>query len=114
MFFVFIGGASASGKTGVSEHLLKKLTETGIKAQKLNMDDYYKERPDEVSIEEFRAKTNFDLPTMLHLDLFQNHAAALSKGDKIKKPIFSFLTNKRSGEEDINPSDVIIAEGGSN
>ncbi|RUR12877.1 uridine kinase [Legionella sp. km772] len=111
MFFVFIGGASASGKTGVSEHLLKKLNDKGIKTQKLNMDDYYKERPDTVSNEVFRATTNFDVPEMLHLDLFQEHVAALGRGEKISKPLFSFLTNKRSGEEEVNPSEVVIVEG---
>ena len=41
MIFVFIGGGSASGKTGASQHLLKKLKDAGVSAQKLNMDDYY-------------------------------------------------------------------------
>ena len=111
MFFIFIGGASASGKTGVSDHLLNKLMGRGVKVQKLNMDDYYHERPDNVDIDYFRANTNFDTPKMLHLELFQSHIDDLSKGKAITKPKFSFLTNKRVGEEKIEPSDLIIVEG---
>jgi uridine kinase len=111
MIFVFIGGASGSGKTGLSKHVLNQLIESGVSAQVLNMDDYYHERPLHVNVEEFRKHTNFDTPDMLHLDLFRDHLAALSKGNSITKPLFVFATNRREGEEVIKPSEVIIVEG---
>lgn len=111
MFFVIIGGASGSGKTGISHHLLTKLKDNGMSAQILNMDDYYHEIPEGVDLEYFRKNTNFDTPEMLHLDLLQEHIAELNKGESITKPLFDFKSNSRNGEETIHPSDVIIMEG---
>lgn len=111
MFFVIIGGASGSGKTGLSHQLLTKLKEIGVDVQILNMDDYYHEIPDGANSEEFRENTNFDTPAMLYLDLLQEHIAELNKGKSIRKPLFDFKSNRRIGEETIHPSDVIVMEG---
>ncbi len=109
--FIFIGGPSAGGKTGVTEQLLEQLKKENISAQKLNMDDYYKERPNDIEIDYYRNNTNFDVPNMLHLDLFQEHVQALGQDKQIIKPKFSFLTNKREGDEKIFSSECIIVEG---
>ncbi|MCW8400655.1 uridine kinase [Legionella sp. PATHC038] len=111
MIFVIIGGASGSGKTGLSHHLLNKLKKTGTSAQILNMDDYYKECPKDVNLEDYRKNTNFDTPEMLHLDLLITHIGELHQGKSITKPIFDFKTNSRIDEEQVAPSDVIILEG---
>lgn len=111
MIFVFIGGQSASGKTGVSLHLLKKLLDLGVNAQTLNMDDYYHERPDNIAPELFRKITNFDTPKMLDLELLTQHVNDLNQGKSITKPLFAFTTNRRQGRETISPSEVIIIEG---
>lgn len=111
MIFVIIGGASGSGKTGLSVHLLNKLKKAGTGAQILNMDDYYRECPPETNLEEYRKNTNFDTPDMLHLDLLKEHIAELHQGKSVIKPIFDFKTNRRVDEEMVHPSDVIIMEG---
>lgn len=113
MLFVIIGGASASGKTGLANELLAQLNAQEIHAQKLNMDDYYHEIPDGVDISKYRVETNFDTPDMLDLDLFRSHLIQLNKGNPIKKSCFCFATNKRveGAEEVVNPSEVLIIEG---
>lgn len=112
MIFVFIGGQSASGKTGVSQHLLNELITSGISAQILNMDDYFKECPeDTLDISKYRRETNFDRDDMLHLDLLTEHIMELNKGNPITKPLFDFPTNRRKGTQEIHPSDVLIIEG---
>ncbi|EHL28956.1 uridine kinase family protein [Legionella drancourtii] len=112
MIFVFIGGQSASGKTGVSQHLLNELIKSGISAQILNMDDYFKEYPENtIDIEKYRLETNFDRDDMLHLDLLTEHIMELNKGNPITKPLFDFPTNRRKGTQEILPSDVLIIEG---
>mgnify|MGYP002133369358 CR=1 FL=1 len=112
MFFVFIGGQSASGKTGVSLHLRDELRSSGIGAQIVNMDDYFLEcPPDTVDINAYRRNTNFDRPEMLDFNLFKKHIIELSQNKPITKPLFDFPTNTRKGQETINPSDVIIIEG---
>jgi uridine kinase len=111
MYCIFIGGASASGKSSVAKHLLKKLIELGINARELTMDDYFHERPDDVDNDTFRATTNLDVPQMLHLDRLSRDITGLSEGRSIRKPLLSFATNKYSGWEDISPPDVVIVEG---
>ncbi|MFT4057923.1 MAG: uridine kinase [Legionella sp.] len=109
MVLVFISGASASGKTGIAEHLAKEL---GEKAQILNMDDYFLEIPDKADPVKYRKNTNFDLPSMLDMDLFKKHLKDLHNGKTIEKPVFHFPTNKRLPEKQkISPSEVIIIEG---
>ncbi len=111
MYYIFIGGASASGKSSIAEHLLKKLLELGINAKELKMDDYFHERPDDVDNDTFRATTNFDVPHMLHLDRLNRDITELSKGHSIRKPLLSFATNKYYAWEAISPPDVVIIEG---
>jgi uridine kinase len=113
MFFVFIGGQSASGKTGVSQHLKIELNALGINTQILKMDDYYFEFPDNehLNFEQWRLETNFDTPKMLDFDLFKTHILDLNQGKSITKFLFNFSTNRRQGTEQINPSDVLIIEG---
>jgi uridine kinase len=114
MIFIFIGGASASGKTGLSEHILTKLGKE--KAQILSMDDYYKEITKEamekIGIKKYRLNTNFDTPDMLDLALFQKHVLELFSGKSIMKQLFDFETNLyKEEQEEIIPSEVIIVEG---
>lgn len=111
MYFIFIGGASASGKSSIAEHLLKKLQELGIDAKELKMDDYFHERPDDVDNDTFRKITNFDVPQMLHLDRLNRDITELNKGNSIQKSLLSFATNKYYGWEEVSPADVVIIEG---
>ena len=111
MIFVFIGGASGSGKTSVSERLLVKLRERGITSQLLIMDDYIHEKPSAVDIEDYRLHTNFDRPSIMHFDLLREHIIDLSKGKAITKPKYSFLSCCYEGEDVIDGADVLIIEG---
>ncbi|MCL9682997.1 uridine kinase family protein [Legionella maioricensis] len=111
MYCIFIGGASASGKSSIAKHLLKKLNELGINATELKMDDYFHERPDDIDNDVFRATTNLDVPQMLHLDRLNRDITELSKGHSIRKPLLSFATNKYYAWEDISPSEVVVIEG---
>lgn len=111
MWWIFIGASSGVGKTGITNSLLSKLNTAGIQTQKLNMDDYYHERPDDREINEFRENTNFDVPEMLDLERLKNDVQTLSKGQSIIKRKFAFHSNKYEGEETIDPSECIIVEG---
>lgn len=111
MIPIFIAGASASGKTYLSELLLSSLKEKVGHHVLLKMDDYFHEIPDGVDLEWFRENTLFDTPTMLKLDLLKEHLLALNRGERINKPIFDFKTNKCLSTEEISPPDVLIVEG---
>lgn len=111
MICIFIGGASGSGKTSLTQHIFNKLKAEGFDAQKINMDDYYHEIPEGVDLDEFRNNTNFDTPTAMDLELFRKDLYELNEGNSITKPKFNFKVNLRDGEETIRPSEVIIIEG---
>jgi uridine kinase len=111
MIFIFIGGASASGKTSVSERLLTKLREQGTSSQLLSMDDYIRVKPADVPLDFYRLNTNFDTPSIMDFDLLREHILNLSEGKAIVKPKFEFLSCSHIGSDAIDVADVIIIEG---
>lgn len=112
MKLVLIAGASASGKTELARQLLKSLNETETNAILLKTDDYYREIPEGIDIDDYRQKTNFDTPDIFEFDLLAQHLIDLHEGiDITKAKEFDFKTNKRVGRETISPPDVLIIEG---
>ena len=112
MKFIFIAGASASGKTTLAEKLKQQLLTLGVFAQQISMDDYSVEAPHDIEdIQAYRRDTNFDRIEMLDLELLKEHVNLLHLGKLIEKPIFEFSSNSRVGSQTIFPSDVIIIEG---
>lgn len=109
--FVFIGGASGSGKTTLAQLLEAKLRMQGRSCSTINMDHYFREKPDDVELKKYLEETIFDTPDMLHLDELKQHLLELHLGQSIARPIFDFATSRRNGTEEIEPHDVIIVEG---
>lgn len=118
MICIIIGGASASGKTFLSEELLKELRTNSISSQLINMDNYFHERPENIDPDLFRKITNFDTPSMLHLPQLSQDLMTLNSGQPFYQKAFEFKTNRYKKNEldeyvleKIDPSDVIIIEG---
>lgn len=111
MIIVLIAGASASGKTKLSELVREKLKNLDIDCSCLGMDHYYNEIPEGIDFNEYKTNSNFDLPSFLDFALLFSHITALNKGNSINKPIFSFKTEKREGSVPIAPSDVLLIDG---
>lgn len=119
MICIIIGGASASGKTFLSEELLKELRKNDISSQLINMDNYFHERPQEDNDPDlYRQITNFDTPSMLHLQQLSDDLMTLNKGQSVDQKTFEFKTNryKKNDLDDyllqrIDPSEVVIIEG---
>jgi uridine kinase len=112
MKFIFIAGASASGKSTLSAHLSLELFKWGISNMILKLDDYSIEAPDHITdIHHYRQVTNFDRLEMYDLELVKQHLLQLAKQQPIEKPCFDFATNKRVGFELVPPQDVLIVEG---
>ncbi|HBB52524.1 MAG TPA: hypothetical protein DCZ80_01310 [Legionellales bacterium] len=112
MKFIFIAGASASGKSTLSAQLSLELLKWGMSNAILKLDDYSIEAPDEVTdINHYRQVTNFDRLEMYDLALIEQHLIQLADRQPIEKPHFNFATNKRVGSEIITPQDVMIIEG---
>lgn len=105
---ILVGGGSSSGKTYVTESIIKAIGEDKITY--ITLDDYYKDQS-EMSMEE-RMKVNYDHPKAFDWPLMRKQIAALKAGKAIEKPTYDFTILTRAKKtETIVPKDLIIAEG---
>lgn len=105
---ILVGGGSASGKTYVTESVIKNLDSSRI--THLSLDDYYKDQSN-ISMEE-RMKVNYDHPKAFDWKLMESQLIDLKNGKSIKKPIYDFTQHNRSGNfETIVPKDLVVCEG---
>jgi len=105
---ILIGGGSSSGKTYITESIIKALGEDKITY--ITLDDYYKDQST-MSMEE-RMKVNYDHPKAFDWPLMRKQIADLKAGKAIEKPTYDFTILTRSNKtERIVPKDLIIAEG---
>lgn len=110
MLIVFVGGASASGKTEIALGMKETLNKKGIKTLTFSMDNYYK------SLKERDGKLIFDtdIPDAFNWDLFEQQLKMAEQGQSFEMPKYSFEVKDRLKEtETINPKGVrvIIIEG---
>lgn len=57
MLVIFIAGGSASGKTELTKQLLEQFSNHGIQCLAIKLDDYYKEIPDGVDLDQYKQTT---------------------------------------------------------
>lgn len=93
MLVILINGASASGKTSLSKKISVALALVGIRNARIAMDDYFRERPDDIEHEAYCRQMNMDLPESLDLSRLNEDIVALNQRKPINKPIFSFQKN---------------------
>ena len=105
---ILIGGGSSSGKTYITESIIKAIG--ADKITYITLDDYYKDQKD-LSMAE-RMKVNYDHPKAFDWPLMRKQIADLKAGKSIQKPTYNFTILTRSDKtETIVPKDLIIAEG---
>jgi uridine kinase len=103
-----IAGGTGSGKTTVARTLKEMVPSDQVSM--LSMDSYYKDFP-ELPLEE-RRKLNYDHPNAFDFDLLYDHLKALTMGQAVKVPEYSFELYGRTGKyEVVYPRPVIIVEG---
>ena len=109
---VGISGASASGKSLISNTLYRELREKvgdhniGVIAE----DCYYKDQSD-VSMEE-RLKVNYDHPNSMDHSLLYQHIKTLKSGQPIELPQYDYVEHTRKPQTiNFRPKKVIIIEG---
>lgn len=88
--FIGIAGPSGSGKTELAVRVAETLPDAAV----LNLDSYYVSLHHLSSAE--RDGCNFDVPQMLDWGLINVHLAALSRGQTVELPIYSFETHSRA------------------
>lgn len=108
VMLIGIAGASASGKTLLSDTIANELGHDKVAI--ISEDSYYKNF-DNLSIEE-KAKINFDHPSALDHDLMYEHLKKLIKGEPVEIPIYDFTIHGRKKETTmIENYPIIVVEG---
>nr|WP_255541664.1 uridine kinase [Legionella bononiensis] len=107
--FIFVIGATGSGKSTVSTEMELLIKERGFSVATLSLDHYYlpKSRLDP------NKPKNFDIPEALEQELIIDHLIALESGKTIARPTYDMEPSDRvpGGEVEFPPQDVIIVEG---
>jgi uridine kinase len=104
---VGIAGGTGSGKSTLSDTLLKTF---GEKAVLIRQDDYYKDLG--FMPEQERTRQNFDHPDAIDFALLHNHLVQLKNNASIEVPIYNFCRNTRESDTHmVAPAEIIIVEG---
>jgi len=105
---IAIAGGTGSGKTTVSQRILKHFADDNIAY--LPHDAYYRDLYDMPMSE--KEKVNFDHPNSLETELLIEHVRALKDWRPVELPVYDFTTHSRLKETiTIHPSRVVIVEG---
>ncbi len=104
--FVAIGWGVWSWKTSVITKKLKEWFEDRLSI--IKMDDYFKNE-DEVD-RNHRGEINRDEPQSVDLNKLIADIKALKWWQKIEKPIYDFVSNKRVNVEEIYPNRIMLLE----
>ena len=120
---VGIAGETASGKSTITLdiidtiELFAKVFNAGAVITRVNTDDYYYDRSEEVKkaggMAEFAKHYDFDVPEALELDLMCTHIQALLSGKSVMLPKYdmSGTTIRYDNYILAKPSKIIISEG---
>jgi uridine kinase len=112
-FVVAITGASGSGKTTVARALIEALRGDAARpltATLVPEDDYYRDSRNEPGFD--AARHNFDDPAARDHDLLVAHLDAWARGERVRRPLYDFVTHGRKAEGvDADPADVLVLEG---
>ena len=108
MVIISIAGASASGKSVLAKNVMD-----GFGADQVMMmseDSYYKDQHN--LSKDQRNLTNYDHPDAMDHDLMAQHLEALSMGQTIEQPVYSFHEHLRLSQTVLmKPCKVLIVEG---
>lgn len=103
-----VAGGSASGKST----LVRKLQEAFAEEQVITLcHDYYYKAHNELTLAE-RAGLNYDHPSAFDTEMMIEHVRALSRGECIERPVYSFTEHNRLEQTvQVAPARVIILDG---
>jgi len=103
-----VAGGSGSGKTTVAREIVERV---GIgRIAVLNQDRYYRDLSHLPADE--RARTNFDHPHAIEMELMVKHLGDLRGGQRVPVPLYDFSRHVRTPEvEWIEPAPVLLVEG---
>jgi uridine kinase len=110
--FVLIAGPSSSGKTTFSKRLEIHLRVNGLKAVRLEVDNYFKNR--DHTPRDANGRFDFEHIEAVDLEMFNAHLVALEAGEEVEIPTFNFqqgLKEFRGNKLKLNGGQIVILEG---
>jgi len=110
--FVLIAGPSSSGKTTFSKRLEIHLRVNGLKAVRLEVDNYFKNRDHAPS--DGNGNRDFEHIDAVDLEMFNEHLLALEAGEEVAIPTFNFqqgLKEFRGNRLRLEKGQIVILEG---
>lgn len=110
--FVLIAGPSSSGKTTFSKRLEIHLRVNGLKAVRLEVDNYFKNR-DHTPRDE-NGRFDFEHIDAVDLEMFNSHLLALEQGKEVEIPTFNFQRGLKEfcgNLLKLNEGEIVILEG---
>ncbi|MBM3184021.1 MAG: hypothetical protein FJZ64_01795, partial [Chlamydiae bacterium] len=107
-YFIFISGASASGKTTLAQTLVEKFGKENAVA--ISLDEYLDKRvqPKKDFCDEM---PNFDNPSMINWKLLKRNISLLRQKKSIQTPDYDFQTSMPSGFRKLDWRPIVIIEG---
>jgi uridine kinase len=109
-FLIGMAGGSASGKTSISELIIKSLNDPS--AVLISMDSFYKVLTKEQSQRAFKQEYDFDHPDAFDHEILIQSLRELKNGRKVSIPIYDFVTHSRSSKSIvIDECKIVIFEG---
>lgn len=108
---VLIAGPSSSGKTTTTMKLSMYFRCFGLTPKVLSMDDFFVEREDTPKKE--NGEYDFECLEAVDLKLFNSSVDKLLKGEKVKLPVFNFITGKKEFKKEmkLEKNDILLIEG---
>lgn len=110
--FVLIAGPSSSGKTTFSKRLEIHLRVNGLRAVRLEVDNYFKDR--DHTPRDASGKLDFEHIEAVDLEMFNAHLLAMEAGEEVEIPTFNFqrgLQEFRGHRLRLAPGQIVILEG---
>ena len=110
--FVLIAGPSSSGKTTFSKRLEIHLRVNGLKAVRLEVDNYFKSR--EHTPRDANGDHDFEHIDAVDIAMFNDHLRGLEAGEEVDIPTFNFkqgLREFRGNRLRLTEGDIVILEG---
>lgn len=110
VFIIGIAGGTASGKTSVSERIIRNLNVPWVVL--ISMDSFYKVLTPEQSARAFNNDYNFDHPDAFEFPLLYESLRKLKMGQPVEIPNYDFSLHARKNEKQlVYGASVIIFEG---
>jgi uridine kinase len=110
--FVLIAGPSSSGKTTFSKRLEIHLRVNGVKAVRLEVDNYFKNR--EHTPRDASGNSDFEHIDAVDMELLNSHLLALEAGQEVAIPTFNFqqgLKEFRGNRLQLKNGQILVLEG---